>query len=308
MSGCKYRHVLPRGGGPSPQNASPTYGPPVIVRGRGGVRMMMAPVVTPRRKGIRSSSELYDDGPEPKRFHQITEYYEEEEVEEELYELELDPMIPPPPPPRGMLAPHNQGGGYYHHRHQLQQHQGYVAMSPTNVIPQTRNGVTASAHHHPPLPHNHHHNNNNNNSNNNQHSNGHEQHPYFQTPFAAVQSDTIKSLEDENFMLKRRIEELKSSNEFLLSQNAQLRLSNTLSVGTSVAQVQPLSVSAVSVSAAGPSAQPSIIGITSSSLSGTQPLPTISISTLPTVTPVSISQTQIQTQTQPPIYLTTAPN
>jgi hypothetical protein len=133
--------------------------------------------------------------------------------------------------------------------------------------------------------------------------------PFYNT---SSHSDAMKALEDENFMLKRRIEELKSSNEFLLNQNAQLRLSNTLSVGTSVAQVQPLSVSAVTVSCAGPSAQPSLIGITSSSLSATQPLPTISISSLPTVssiTPVSISQTlqpQPQSQTQA-IYIS-APN
>lgn len=128
--------------------------------------------------------------------------------------------------------------------------------------------------------------------------------PYYQT---SSHSDAMKSLEDENFMLKRRIEELKSSNEFLLNQNAQLRLNNSLSAGTSV---QPLAVSAVSVSGAMPS-QPSIIGITSSSLSATQPLPTISISTIPTVsciTPVSVSQSlQSQPQSQTQIYLP-APN
>jgi hypothetical protein len=223
-----------------------------MVRTNGGIRMM-APMVANRRK-VRGGPDIYDEGPEAKRY-QMGEYYDTD-----FEEYEEPP--PPPPPPRNVMNP------------------GYYATGPPHMtqqyhitIPHLRNGVITH------------------------HQNPQEQHPYYH----ASPADTMKALEDENFMLKRRIEELKSSNEFLLGQNAQLRLS------TSVAG--PLAVSAVSVSASGPTA-PSIIGITSSCLSGTQPLPTISISTLPIVTPVSISQTQIQTQSQPQtqIFIPAQPN
>ncbi|CAG7734555.1 unnamed protein product, partial [Allacma fusca] len=107
----------------------------------------------------------------------------------------------------------------------------------------------------------------------------------------------MKALEDENFMLKRRIEELKkqvsdlvATNEYLLSQNAHLRINN-MNI-TKEVQVQ-------GVSAGGPAgsvvqtlvsmSQP--IGI-NSSLSGTSAQPLSTITSLPTVsiTPVSMSQ------------------
>jgi len=225
------------------------------MRGRGGT---MQPVAT-RRKLLH---EMYDEGPDAKRY-QMDEYaggFDEFESEE------YNPVYPPPPPRGGILSG------------QVRYLNNYPTTTTYSTVNTVRNGyqtVTDSL-------------------------------PYYQT---SSHSDAMKALEDENFMLKRRIEELKSSNEFLLNQNAQLRLNNSLGVGTSVAQVQPLAVSAVSVSGTGPAAQPSIIGITSS-LNATQPMPTISISTLPTVSsipPVSISQSlqpQPQSQTQT-IYIPT---
>lgn len=109
-------------------------------------------------------------------------------------------------------------------------------------------------------------------------------------------AETIKALEDENFMLKRRIEELKTSNEFLLNQNAQLRLNSSLSVTrTSVGvenavQVQPAvgvaSVASGVVQTMVSMAQP----MASLSVAATQPLSTIS--TLPTVSMPQVSVCQ----------------
>ncbi len=97
-------------------------------------------------------------------------------------------------------------------------------------------------------------------------------------------------------MLKRRIEELKTSNEFLLNQNAQLRLNSSLSVSrTSVGventvQVQPAvgvaSVASGVVQTMVSMAQP----MASLSVAATQPLSTIS--TLPTVSMPQVSVCQ----------------
>ncbi|CAL8110441.1 unnamed protein product [Orchesella dallaii] len=127
-----------------------------------------------------------------------------------------------------------------------------------------------------------------------------------------VSAETIKALEDENFMLKRRIEELKTSNEFLLSQNAQLRLNSSLSVsrtsvGVENVQVQPTvgvtsGVVQTMVSMAQPMLTPSL------SVAATQPLSTISTLSTVSMPPVSISQALpvvsiAQHQPQPqPVY------
>ena len=119
---------------------------------------------------------------------------------------------------------------------------------------------------------------------------------YTSVATVSTTAAAMKALEDENFMLKRRIEELKkqvsdlvATNEYLLSQNAHLRLSN-MSI--------PKEVQVQGVSAGGPTgsvvqtlvsmSQP--IGINSSLSGATQPMSTIT--SLPTVsiTPVSMSQ------------------
>jgi hypothetical protein len=117
---------------------------------------------------------------------------------------------------------------------------------------------------------------------------------YFQNPHS---THAMKALEDENFMLKRRIEELKTSNEFLLSQNAQLRLNNSLSVNRNSVAVENVQVQQTVNPAASvvqtlvSMAQPMGMTMTPSlSVAATQSMSTISTMPNASMAPVSISQ------------------
>jgi hypothetical protein len=129
--------------------------------------------------------------------------------------------------------------------------------------------------------------------------------PYATTVFAAT---SVKAVEDENFMLKRRIEELKkqvsdlvATNEYLLSQNAHLRLNNMnvnaimakevqnvtgaggvtgtsvvqtlVSMAPSMGMTPSLSVAATPISLSSISTGPAVVSLPAASIS--QPLPAV---------------------------------
>jgi len=106
----------------------------------------------------------------------------------------------------------------------------------------------------------------------------------------------MKAIEDENFMLKRRIEELKkqvsdlvATNEYLLSQNATLRLS-TMNNAVVKQEAPPgtVNVTAASLASLVSMAQPMGLNAAavSQSLSTMSTLPSVSMS----LAPVSMSQ------------------
>jgi len=268
--GCKYRHVSEsgarrggaggRGGFANPRGG----GSPAGARGgfsRGGG----TPVVNvPRRRS--GSASFYENGPEAKRmYHQTYDTSQDEGYSGESYGNAPQVERRRPQQLFGALGSNYPNGNGNSNSY-----------NPVQTFNNGNGGGTGSA-----------------NGRNNGYNTG-DVVPYFQS---SGTSEAMKALEEENFMLKRRIEELKTSNEFLLSQNAQLRLNNSLSVSRStVENVQNVQVpqagGGVVQTLVSSMAQP--IGLSSSlSVTPTQPLSTIS--TLPTVSlaaaPASISQT-----------------
>jgi hypothetical protein len=119
----------------------------------------------------------------------------------------------------------------------------------------------------------------------------------------------MKAMEDENFMLKRRIEELKkqvsdlvATNEYLLSQNATLRLTNMqkesqgvsgASVVSLVSMAQPMGLTpSMSVAAS----QPLMAQPMSMSVAASQPLMTQALQGLTSSMTVAGTQSLSYTQ------------
>lgn len=269
---CKYRHVISQNDlGRNGRN----NGRNQIGNGRNGTGM--------RRRG---SDGIYDSGPDTKKLRPNENSCFNfgggaEELNEDFYvgsNGQGYSALPPPPPPHSEAHTiQTQAAGLSHvtptsaqDNHGFSQfHQNPVTSTYAAVAGTNRNGYNTGA------------------------SNDSSVAAYLHS------AETIKALEDENFMLKRRIEELKTSNEFLLNQNAQLRLNSTLSVSRAsvgvenTVQVQPAvgvaSVASGVVQTMVSLAQP--MGLTPSlSVAATQPLSTIS--TLPTVSMPAVSLSQ----------------
>lgn len=267
---CKYKHVNSQGESSrnSPRGGRTQNGSGMKNGGGGGMRR-------------RGSDGLYDPGPEPKKLRpnenpQFPGFPgQPEEFNEDFYvganghpQCFMPPHSEPHPQPVQPMPPTSAP-----ETHQFAfAHQNPATSTYAAIATSARNGYSTAS--------------------------------TADTTVAAYihSTETIKALEDENFMLKRRIEELKTSNEFLLNQNAQLRLNSSLSVSrTSVGvenavQVAPAvgvaSVASGVVQTMVSLAQP--MGITPAlSVAATHNQTLSTISTLPTVSmqpAVSISQ------------------